>query len=94
MKEITPDLHTAGRLTERQIKYAADCGVKSIVSLYTFPPSEIPATFGDDPLPTTEAARAMAEDVSGLKFFTVHPTPRGLDPVSQLTEVGYGVRNH
>jgi hypothetical protein len=34
-KEITPELHVAGGLTARQIKYAYEGGFKSIISLYS-----------------------------------------------------------
>ncbi|XP_025107782.1 uncharacterized protein LOC112572361 [Pomacea canaliculata] len=67
-KEITPDLHVGGRPTERQIKYAADAGFKSIVSLFTYPDDEPTTTFGGDYLPRTSEARYISEVVAGLKY--------------------------
>ena len=53
LKEITPDFHMAGRLTDRQIKYIADGGFKSIISLFT---DKEAGRFGGEHLPTSEEA--------------------------------------
>ena len=69
LKEVTPDLHIAGRLTPRQIKYASEGGVKSIVSLYTYNEA---SKAGDDELPATQDAKRIAKK-AGLNFSTVLP---------------------
>ncbi|KAK7101512.1 uncharacterized protein [Littorina saxatilis] len=80
-KEITPDLHVAGRPTERQIKYAAEAGFKTILSLFTYPDSEPRQTFGGDPLPNTAEAQKIVEEIAGLKFITL------LDPMDEWASV-------
>lgn len=80
-KEITPDLHVSGRLTERQIKYAADAGFKSILSLFTYPDSEPRQTFGGDNLPNTAESRKIVEDVADMKFINL------LDPMDEWASI-------
>lgn len=80
-KEITPDLHVSGRLTERQIKYAADAGFKSILSLFTYPDYEPRQTFGGDSLPNTAESKKIVEDIAGLKFVNL------LDPMDEWAGV-------
>lgn len=80
-KEITPQLHVSGRLTERQIKYAADAGFKSIVSLFTYPDNEPRQTFGGDSLPNTAEAKKITEDIAGLKYVNL------LDPMDEWASV-------
>ncbi|XP_060064661.1 uncharacterized protein LOC132545013 isoform X2 [Ylistrum balloti] len=63
-KEITPDFHVAGRLSERQIKYAADGGFKSIVSLFQ---DDYPSNIGDEYLPTSAEAAEIAKQ-AGLDY--------------------------
>ncbi|KAI0235674.1 hypothetical protein LSAT2_013811 [Lamellibrachia satsuma] len=64
-KKISSDLYTAGRLTERQIKYAADAGFRTIVSLIEFPNSY---DIGDDRVLSTTASRDVAERLAGITF--------------------------
>lgn len=66
-KEITPDLHMAGGLTERQIKYAYDGGYKSIISLFK---DKNGGDFGGEYLPTAFEASQIAKLV-GLKYEAV-----------------------
>ncbi|XP_033745049.1 uncharacterized protein LOC117330705 isoform X1 [Pecten maximus] len=66
-KELTPDFHVAGRLSERQIKYAADGGFKSIVSLYHY---DEPSNIGDEYLPTSDEAAKIAKH-AGLQHRVV-----------------------
>ncbi|XP_060064660.1 uncharacterized protein LOC132545013 isoform X1 [Ylistrum balloti] len=66
-KELTPDFHVAGRLSERQIKYAADGGFKSIVSLYHY---DEPSKIGEEYLPTSDEAAKIAK-LSGLEHRVV-----------------------
>ncbi|KAL8589356.1 hypothetical protein ACOMHN_021508 [Nucella lapillus] len=80
-KEITPDFHVAGQLTERQIKYAADAGFKSILSLFTYPDDEPRQTFGGDSMPDTAEAKKIAEEIAGLKFVNL------LDPMDEWAGV-------
>lgn len=67
-KEITPDVYVAGRLSERQIKYAAEAGFKSILSLFPYADDE-GYNFGGEHLPTTKEAERVAE-MAGLKYAT------------------------
>lgn len=80
-KEITPDFHVSGRLTERQIKYAAGCGFKSIVSLFTYPDNEPPSYFGGDYLPSTSEAKKVTEEIAGMKYINL------LDPMDEWASV-------
>ena len=80
-KEITPDFHVSGRLTERQIKYAADAGFKSILSLFTYPDNEPRQTFGGDILPNTKEAKKIVENIAGLKYVNL------LDPMDEWASV-------
>ena len=82
LKEVTPDLHIAGRLTPRQIKYASEGGVKSIVSLYTYNDA---SKAGDDELPATQDAKRIAKK-AGLNFSTVLPL-KGKDEWASLKTV-------
>ncbi|XP_071083026.1 uncharacterized protein [Haliotis cracherodii] len=66
-KEVTPDFHVAGRLSERQIKYASEGGFKSILSLFKYADNE-PGDFGGDYLPTTKQSREIAEEQCGMQF--------------------------
>ncbi|KAL5014405.1 hypothetical protein ScPMuIL_008675 [Solemya velum] len=66
-KELTPDLHVAGRLTERQLMYAADGGFNSIVSLYHYTESK---RFGAEYLPDTKEAETIAR-IAGLRHVTL-----------------------
>ena len=56
-KEITPDLHVAGGLTELQIKHANDAGFKSIISLFI---DKNTGDFGGEYLPTAFEASQIA----------------------------------
>jgi protein tyrosine phosphatase (PTP) superfamily phosphohydrolase (DUF442 family) len=67
-KEITPDIYVAGRLSERQIKYAAEAGFKSILSLFPYGDNE-GYDFGGEYLPTSKEAGTVAE-LAGLKYTT------------------------
>ncbi|KAK2186377.1 hypothetical protein NP493_202g00004 [Ridgeia piscesae] len=64
-KRISSDLYTAGRLTDRQIKYAADAGFGSIIALINFTDSY---DIGPDRVLTTTASRDVAEKVTGITF--------------------------
>ena len=64
-KRISSDLYTAGRLTERQIKYAADAGFGSVIALINFTDSY---DIGPDRVLTTTASRDVAERVTGITF--------------------------
>ncbi|XP_067684872.1 uncharacterized protein [Haliotis asinina] len=66
-KEVTPDFHVAGRLSERQIKYASEGGFKSIISLFKYADNE-PGDFGGDYLPTTKESKEIAERKCGMQF--------------------------
>lgn len=66
-KEITPDIHVAGRLTERQLLYATDAGFNSVVSLYHYSDSK---RFGSEYLPDTKEAETIAR-IAGLQHVTL-----------------------
>ncbi|XP_050411917.2 uncharacterized protein LOC126826863 [Patella vulgata] len=72
-KEITPDIHVAGRLTARQIKYAEEGGFQSIVSLFTHGSQK---RLGDDVLPSTEETSKMINSLCNLQFKTVLDTEK------------------
>ena len=67
-KRISSDLYTAGRLTERQIKYTADAGFGTIVSLFTLNDNYM---IGDDRVLSTNASRDVAERLGGLGYYVV-----------------------
>ena len=67
-KRISSDLYTAGRLTERQIKYAADAGFGTIVSLFTFTDHY---RIGDDRVLDTPGSRDVAERLAGLEYHVI-----------------------
>ncbi|XP_077997484.1 uncharacterized protein LOC144450696 [Glandiceps talaboti] len=72
-KRVTREFYTAGRLSTRQMKYAAETGFKSIVSLIN---TDTSGRFGEEYLPGTGESRHLAEKVLGVKF---HATPTDLD---------------
>ncbi|CAL1529378.1 unnamed protein product [Lymnaea stagnalis] len=76
-KEITPDFHVCGRLTERQIKYAAEAGFKSVVSLFTYPDEDIEDNFGGVHLPNTAEEQEIVEKIAELQFIAL------LDPMDE-----------
>lgn len=78
-KELTPDFHVCGRLSERQIKYAYEAGFKSIISLFTYPPED-QGYFGDEYLPVTLEEKEIVEN-TGLQFFAL------LDPMDEWSSV-------
>ena len=86
-KMISSDLYTAGRLTERQIKYAAEAGFGSIISLVDFTDSY---NMGADQVPSTSQERDVVEKVAGMKFeVLVHsdaevPTKAAVDRFAAL----------
>lgn len=65
-KEITPEFHVAGRLTERQIKYAAEGGFRSIVSMFVYETDDT-GSFGGEYLPTSAEAWATSH-LAGLQY--------------------------
>ncbi|XP_045165415.2 uncharacterized protein LOC123529244 [Mercenaria mercenaria] len=65
-KEVTPDFHVAGRLTERQIKYASEAGFGSILSLFIYETDDY-GSFGGEYLPTSAEAWAAAHK-AGLQY--------------------------
>lgn len=66
-KELTPDLHVAGGLTEVQIKQIADGGFKSIISLFI---DTRHGDFGGEYLPTAFEAKHIAK-ISRLQYEAV-----------------------
>ena len=66
-KRVTPNLHVAGGLTERQLKYAYDGGFKGIISLFA---ENYPGEFGGEPLATESEAKNIA-NVAGYGFESV-----------------------
>ncbi|XP_076080801.1 uncharacterized protein LOC143051768 [Mytilus galloprovincialis] len=84
-KELTPDLHVAGGLIERQIKYAAEAGFKSIISLF----NDLRAgDFGGEYLPTAIEASHIAK-IAGLQYLAVLEEDEEFaseDAIRKLTE--------
>lgn len=80
-KEITPEFHVCGRLSDRQIKYASEAGFKSILSLFTYPAGDPPGSFGGDYLPVTVAEKVLVEEVAQLQFVAL------LEPMDEWASV-------
>lgn len=64
-KRISSDLYTAGRLTERQIKYAADVGFGTIISLVDFTDSY---NMEADRVLSTTHSKDFVEKVVGMTY--------------------------
>ena len=65
-KELIPgDLYTAGRLTESQLKHAAEAGFKTIVAQFTWLDE---GSIGEEILPDTDTIRYIVEDLIDLPF--------------------------
>ncbi|XP_012943272.1 uncharacterized protein LOC101857383 isoform X1 [Aplysia californica] len=76
-RKLYHQLHFGGQLSDRQIKYAADSGFKSVVSIF-----EHDATFdnlGKQLTPSSEEERRLVEDVAGMKYFELLPKGQGGD---------------
>ena len=65
-KELTADLHTVGRLSVRDIKYASETGFKSIISIYNYSEN---LNYGGEILPNYVTAKKVAV-LSGLSYET------------------------
>lgn len=65
-KEVTKDFHMAGRLTDRQIKYASEAGFRSILSLFMYETDDA-GSFGGEYLPTSAEAWASAH-MAGMQY--------------------------
>ena len=65
-KELTPDLHVAGRLSELQMKYAVESGFKSVLSLFLYCNNNVCDCIGEK-LPTTKQQQEIAKSI-GIKF--------------------------
>ena len=63
-KELTTDLHVAGRLSELQMKYTVESGFKSILSLLFYCDN---VDCIDEKLPTTKQQQEIAKSI-GIKF--------------------------
>ena len=86
-KRISSDLYTAGRLTERQIKYAAEAGFGSIISLLEFPTSY---DIGADRVLNTTDSRYVAEALTGMKFDVLvktKPEVARIETIRKFTEM-------
>lgn len=68
-KQVTPEYYVAGRLSRRQLQYAAEGGFKSVVSLFTYE-NDKDCCLGMDYLPETSKMATIAKE-SGLQFRTV-----------------------
>ena len=64
-KRITDDFYTAGRITEREVKYAIEAGFKTIVTNFNFTTS---GDYGGEPLPTTDEMAAIIDLAPEAKF--------------------------
>ncbi|ELU11638.1 hypothetical protein CAPTEDRAFT_201201 [Capitella teleta] len=88
-KTITPYLFTAGRITDTQMKHAADVGFKSIISHFHFTEN---ITIGSEVSYSTDVARYIAENIAGLEYavlFTNNESeePRQISGIEHLTNV-------
>lgn len=79
-KHITPYLYTAGRITDRQMKQAADVGFKSIISHYTYDDN---MTIGEDVSYATDLARHVAKNIAGLEYEVLFSSSKGDTPLSE-----------
>ena len=68
-KEVTPEYYVAGRLSRRQLKYAAEGGFKSVVSLFSYDKPQNCCS-GIEALPSTSEMASTAKE-AGLLFKTV-----------------------
>lgn len=87
-KEITPDFHVAGRLTERQIKYASEAGFRSILSLFVYETDDS-GSFGGEYLPTAAEAWAVAH-TAGLQYVALIDTNDdwgSVDTIQKFTDI-------
>lgn len=87
-KEVTPDFHIAGRLTERQIKYASEAGFRSILSLFMYETDDS-GSFGGEYLPTTAEAWAAAH-LSGLQYVALiggHDDWASIDTIQKFSNI-------
>ena len=66
-KQITPYLYTAGRLTDTQMKQAADDGFKTIVSMFDWTTNH---SINEEMSYETALARAIAEEI-GLQYYVL-----------------------
>ena len=80
-KQINSDIYTAGRLSERQLKYAVDAGFRSIVSTYYYNEGDV---IGDEILPSTEASRVLVQDLGGGDFYYLALPHETLDTKTYL----------
>ena len=64
-KRITDDFYTAGRITEREVKYAIEAGFKTIVTNFNFTTR---GDYGGEPLPTTGEMAAIIDLAPEAKF--------------------------
>ncbi len=67
-KKMSPDLYTAGRMTESQIKYASEAGFRSLISMFTH---ETASSQGEERIPTTEEEEDIATRLSGMYYNTI-----------------------
>ncbi|KAK2174978.1 hypothetical protein NP493_763g00025 [Ridgeia piscesae] len=74
-KRISPEIFTAGRLTDRQIKYAADGGFKTLVSLTFYRRNR--KSMGEV-LPSTANTRHIAVELAGINFVSLPRNRRSL----------------
>lgn len=80
-KQLSRDLYTAGRLSERQLKLTIDAGFKSIVSVSTF---DGPQTVGGEALPSTERARYIVEKLGAVQFAVLSDGAEASDRLAAL----------
>ncbi|KAI0208461.1 hypothetical protein LSAT2_006839 [Lamellibrachia satsuma] len=74
-KRISAGLFTAGRLTDRQIKYAADGGFKTLISLTYYHRS---GRVMGEVVPSTPVSRHIAVDLAGVHFVSLPCNGRSL----------------
>ena len=71
-KELTPDVHVAGRLSELEMKYAVESGFKSILSLFFYGDNDV-GDYGGEKLPTTKQQQEIAKSIGIMFAFALGP---------------------
>ncbi|XP_077999410.1 uncharacterized protein LOC144452231 [Glandiceps talaboti] len=69
-KHVTLDFYTAGRLSAREVKYAAEVGFQSVFAVFNH---TTPGSMGNEPLPTTDAIKYIATHLTDIKEFDIFP---------------------
>ncbi|XP_059140887.1 uncharacterized protein LOC131928777 [Physella acuta] len=89
-RRLDDGVYISGQPTPRQIKYAADSGFKTVVSVFTHKGQLSPD--GKEVLISTATEKFIVENLAGMKFFTVLDGDQdgdwnSVDAVRKMTEI-------